>query len=58
MLVIADDFEVQLQSLLKDIVSQQEVDVVDGVLWLQLDVPPVRGLGGLRIVLCETLCPV
>ena len=58
MLVIADDFEVQLQSLLKDIVSQQEVDVVDGVLWLQLDVPPVRGLSGLRIVLCETLCPV
>ena len=58
MVLVTDDLEVQLQSLLEDIVPQQEVDVVDGVLWLQLDVPPVRGLGGLRIVLCETLCPV
>ena len=58
MVLVTDDLEIQLQSLLEDIVPQQEVDVVDGVLWLQLDVPPVRRLGCLWEVLRETLRPV
>ena len=58
MVLVTDDLEIQLQSLLEDIVPQQEVDVVDGVLWLQLDVPPVRRLGCLGEVLRETLRPV
>ena len=58
MILVTNDLEVQLQGFLEDIMPQQEVYVVECVLWLQLDVPPVRSLRCLWILLCKTLCPL